>query len=160
MPPRAERYMSSRPMFSPNASNHFLPLRARRSKVDSTPSERSRYSSSFDASLVSLFDTPMPPPLTEPCVLHSSTCASAGAETNRPETRIEINFLVMIFLLALSEQELATPGRRIGAVDRVVAVVASPGDQACVDGGVERAGLARAGRGRVAGRAQPPATGA
>src|SRR6266542_5219196 len=172
MPPRAERYMSSRPMFSPNASNHCLPLRARRSNVDSTPSERSRNSSSLDASLVSLFDTPMPPRLIEPCVSHppicttggacptGATCASAGAETNRLETRTEINFLVMIFLPASSEQELSAPSRCIGAVDRVVAVVARPGDQARVDGGVECAGFAGAGRGRITGRAQPPATAA
>src|SRR5687767_14839257 len=82
----------------------------------------------------------MPPPLTLPPTTMSFDCANTGAEAaNRFATRMQRSFCLMVFPLA--DQEAATIGGRVRAVDRVVAVHAAAGDESGAHAAVRRTRL-------------------
>src|SRR5687767_6785022 len=77
----------------------------------------------------------MPPMPTLPV-----TCASTGSEAaKRFATRMQMSFRLIV--IPLADQEAAAVSGRIGAVNRVVAVHASPRDEARADAAVGRPGL-------------------
>src|SRR5512134_270841 len=99
-----------------------------RSNPRRPPLDMSRYSFSFEASGASSSSTLMPPTLTDPVSRKSSLCANAGAAKKRLAISRASSFLRM--LSPLADQVLAAVGRRVGAVDRVVAIQAGAGDEA------------------------------